>query len=117
MTRQAKAQADGRSIPEVVEKIPALRPGTSELVSYDATAATAVAFGSDVTVLRIVCTTDAWYNIAASPIATVGAGSHYIPANVVEYVAIKPGSDKIAFIKASGSSAGTACVGQCGDAD
>jgi len=114
MTTQARAKADGSPVPDMVEKIPALRPSTTEVVAYDAAAATTVAFGSDVTVLRIMSNTDCHYKLGSAPTATTSDVP--LPANVVEYVAIIPGVDKISFIKQAASSAGNAWVSQCGGA-
>lgn len=86
--------------------IPATTPGTVQVVSVGAAStATANPFAPITRVIRIVSTTDCHYVMGDSPVATT---SHsYLPAGVVEYLAVQKFT-KIAFIQSS--SGGTAYV-------
>lgn len=88
------------------------RLGISQAVSYDGSVATTNGVGSYTTEVRVVATTAAWIAIGTSPTAAADtADSHYLPANVPENFRITPGQ-KVAFIKATGGSAGVGCVSE-----
>lgn len=83
-----------------------LRDGTTQTVSVSGTSvATTNGFGTYARVVRVVSTTACYRKVGNSPTAT--SSDVYMPADLVEYVSVKPG-EKIAFIQVSGS--GTAFV-------
>lgn len=63
--------------------------GTSRVATVSGTAASVTAVGANIHDVRIVCTTNCWWNTAGT--ATAGAGSVYLPAGVVEYIHVAPG--------------------------
>jgi hypothetical protein len=75
--------------------------GTSQVLAV-ATASAAItnAFGAYTHDIRVVSGTNCWITFAASPTATAGAGSIYLPAGVVEYFHVTPGQ-KLAAIRDS----------------
>ena len=81
-------------------------PGAVQIVSV-ATASAAITnpVGAQTMVVRIVSTTACHYRFAKVPVAVTT--DSLLPANVVEYLSIKPG-EKVAFIRISGD--GTASV-------
>lgn len=75
--------------------------GTSQNATVGA-ASTAVTngFAAGIHDVRVVCTTNCWITFGASPTATTGAGSMYLPAGLVEYFHVSPGQ-KVAVIQDS----------------
>lgn len=63
--------------------------GTSRVATVSGTAASVTAVSANIHDVRIVSTTNCWYNSTGT--ATAGAGSVYLPAGVVEYVHVSPG--------------------------
>lgn len=62
--------------------------------------------------VRIVSPTNSWIAIGGAPVAAADtANSHYLPANVPLIARITPGQ-KVAFIKATGGTAGVGCVSE-----
>lgn len=79
--------------------VQALRPGTTQKVSFTAAAAaTATAVPADNAVARIVATQNCHYKIDPSTAAV--ATDCFLPAGMVEYVRVNQG-DKISFIRDS----------------
>jgi hypothetical protein len=73
------------------------RPKTTQTVSYTGTSAASTnPFGAGITVVRVICTTDAHIVFAGTPVATTGAP--LIPAFTPEYFSVSPG-EKIAAIQ------------------
>lgn len=64
--------------------------GTSRVVTVAAGAASATAVTANIFDVRIVSTTNCWFNTTGT--ATAGAGSIYLPAGVVEYLHVNPGT-------------------------
>ena len=81
---------------------PVIYPDTanSQSVTISGTsAASAVIHATEDRVVRIVSQTACWYSIGTAPTAVADtAGSTYLPADAVEYIAITAG-DKIAAIQ------------------
>lgn len=73
------------------------------IVSYDASVASAAVIPKGE--YRVVATTACWITEAASPTATVGAGSIFLPANTPMFIQFG-GATKIAAIKHTGGTAG-----------
>lgn len=88
--------------------IQCLELGTVQTVSVSGTsAATSNAFGTNTTVIRVVCTSDCHIVIAGTPTATT---SHsLLPANVVEYFRIN-GEETLKLAAIQVSEAGTLTV-------
>lgn len=79
----------------------AYRPGTNQKIAYTATAAASAAFGTETFILRIVCTSNAWYAIGQAPVATTSSGGGtYLPLGIIEYIRVAPG-EKISFVQDS----------------
>ena len=85
--------------------IQALRSGTTQKISVGASSTASSAFAAKTRAIRIVSTTGGHYAIGLNPTATTD--DPYLPADVVEFVAVN-GSDRIALIQAASS--GTAWV-------
>ena len=79
------------------------RPLTTQIASYDGSVAVSNAFGAQVNVVRLIATTACHVVFAASPTATTN--DMYLAAGREEYFTVT-GGQKVAAIKASGSSAG-----------
>lgn len=76
-------------------------PVRSQTVAVGASSAAVTnAFGTGIFVLRIASTAALHYAVGASPTAT--SSDAYLPANTVEYIAVRPGQ-KIAVIQDSSS--------------
>ena len=73
------------------------------IVSYDASVASAAVIPEGE--YRVCATTACWVTEAASPTATVGAGSFYLPANTPIMMQFG-GTTKVAAIKHTGGTAG-----------
>lgn len=71
-----------------------------------ASAASAVFDASNDRVVEMCADTDTWYTVGASPTASIGAGSQFLPAGTVRYVYVGAGN-AIAVIQAS-------AAGHCG---
>lgn len=82
--------------------------GVSDVVAYTTTSVQSVAVPSNITEIRVVCTSNAWINIGVNPTATAGDNSLYMPAGLVEYFHVSPGQ-LVAVIQ--DSAAGNLCVG------
>lgn len=99
MARETKlgpsARVTSRSFDYAAESAP--------VISYDASVASAAVIPKGT--YRVVATTACWWTEAASPTATVGAGSAYLAAGVPEYIQFK-GDTKVAAIKHTGGTAG-----------
>lgn len=79
----------------------AYRPSTNQKIAYTATHAESAAFGTESYIIRIVCTSNAWYAIGSAPVAaTSSGGGTYLPLGVIEYIRIAPG-EKISFVQDS----------------
>lgn len=87
--------------------VPALAFGTTLVRAFTGTSAQTAAIADEVYVVRLVATADVFVAIGADPTATTS--SAYLPAGVVEYVAVRPGQ-KVAALQAS--AAGTLYVTQ-----
>lgn len=75
--------------------------GTSQNVTVSGTSAAVTnAFAATTGDIRVVSTTNCWIAIGASPTATTGAGSSYLPAGAIEYFHVT-GGQKIAAIQDS----------------
>lgn len=82
------------------EQFPAIFPGTTQKVAYTGTAAASAVFGAGVSIVRVVCTTDACIKFAASPTATTS--DIFMPANHVEYFGVpEDGTYKVSAIQIS----------------
>jgi hypothetical protein len=89
-------------------KLPLTKMGTSQDVSFDASAQSS-ATAATTTVVRLCATQDCRYLIGSNPTAL--SSSVLLPAGVVEYVEIT-GGHKVAAIKAT-SATGTLNVVEC----
>lgn len=89
--------------------MPVVKFGASQAVSYDASVQS-TAVSANVSVIRVVSTTDCHVLIGTNPTATTT--SAFLPSGVVEYIGIK-GGEKIAAIKQSGGTAGQLFVTEC----
>ncbi len=78
-------------------------PLTTQLSSYDGSVAVTNAFGAQVRVVRLIATTNCHVVFAGTPAATTN--DMYLAAGREEYFTVHPGQ-KVAAIKATGSSAG-----------
>jgi hypothetical protein len=78
--------------------VPALGLGATLVVAFTGTSAQSAAVDENTLVVRLVATADCFVAIGASPTATTS--SAYLPAGVVEYLAIRPGH-KVAALQAS----------------
>ena len=65
--------------------------GVSDVVAYTTTSVQSVAVPAHIQEIRVVCTSNAWINIAVTPTATAGDNSLYMPAGLVEYYHVSPG--------------------------
>ena len=87
--------------------IQGIRPGRVQVVAVGAAAAaTSLAVSDDVTIVRIVSTTNCHY-IVTNAAAAATANDSYLHAGVVEFLSVGKG-DKISFIQDTAS--GTAYV-------
>ena len=75
--------------------MPVITPGTSVLVSFDASVQSAALTA---TVIRLCATTDCHVAIAANPTAVADGTCMFLPANSAEYIRITSGQ-KVAAIK------------------
>lgn len=64
--------------------------GVSRVATTSGTAASVAAISANIFDVRIICGANCWYNTAS--VATAGAGSIYLPASVVEYIHVNPGT-------------------------
>jgi len=88
------------------------RLSISQVVSYDASVATTNGISANIYEIRVVAPTASWIAIGTTPVAVADtANSHYLPANVPQIFRVSPGQ-KVAFIKATGSTAGVGCVSE-----
>ncbi len=85
--------------------IQALQSGITQRVSVGGASVASSAFAAKTRAVRIVSTTACHYCVGEAPEATTDHA--YLPAEVVEFVAVN-GGDKIAFVQAA--SAGTAWI-------
>ena len=85
--------------------IQALQSGVTQRISIGGASAASSAFAAKTRAVRIVSTTACHYVVGSDPTATTD--DTYLPAEVVEFVAVG-GGQKIAFIQAA--SAGTAWI-------
>lgn len=77
--------------------------GTTQNVAIGASSAPITnGFAATTSDIRVVATSNCWISIGAAPTATNGAGSTYLPANVVEYFHVT-GGQKVAVIQDSAS--------------
>lgn len=74
-------------------------PGTSQVVAFDASAQSA-ALGTNTSVVRLLCTQDCFVLIGQNPTALTNGTCMFLPAGIVEHVAVGGGL-KIAAIKSS----------------
>lgn len=79
------------------------KPLTTQIASYDGSVAVSNAFGAQVNVVRLIATTACHVVFAGTP--TASTNDMYLAAGREEYFTVNPGQ-KVAAIKASGSSAG-----------
>jgi hypothetical protein len=89
-------------------KLPVAKQGTSQDVTFDASAQSA-ALAATTTLVRLCATQDCRYLIGSNPTAL--STSVLLPAGVVEYVEVT-GGYKVAAIK-SGAAAGKLNVVEC----
>lgn len=82
--------------------------GTSDVVPYTTSSVQSVVVPANCWEVRIVCTSNAWINIGANPVAAASDNSLYMPAGLVEYYHVTPGQ-KVAVIQ--DSTGGNLCVG------
>jgi hypothetical protein len=94
-----------------VEKNTSNRLGSNQVIAYDGNVTTSTAFTGQTQQARIVASTLSHYKIVVSGSAA-STSDPMIPANWVEYVNVRPG-EYVAFIKASGGTAGVATVTEC----
>ena len=80
--------------------IQALKPGVNQHVAYNGTAGTSNAVNSNTRVIRVVCTSDAFVKVAASPTAV--NTDTFMPAGIPEYFRCA-GNDKVSAIQNSAS--------------
>lgn len=79
----------------------ALKVVTNQVVAFTATSAAMTnAVGAGVTVVRLVATSACHINVGVTPTATTS--NMYLPANVVQYLAISPGLKVAAIQNAAG---------------
>jgi hypothetical protein len=90
-------------------KQPASRPGATQTIAYDSSAAATNAFGTETYQLRLASDSACCYQIGDGA-QTATTASPYLPANVVEYVIVTPGQH-IAAIKAATNGLVTATAG------
>ncbi|MEK9909121.1 MAG: hypothetical protein VW498_02035 [Candidatus Thalassarchaeaceae archaeon] len=77
--------------------IPALKPSTVQTVSIGASStATTSAVGSTTRIVRVVADVACYIQVASSP--TASTSTTYLPANVIEYLRVKEGTDKVAVM-------------------
>lgn len=90
--------------------LPTVYLGPTMIVSVTDPAAASDAMSGTMSFIRIVCTVACHIKIGDNPTAT--ASDAYLPAGVIEYIAIRPGQ-KVSFLKATGESDGTGYVTTC----
>ena len=91
-------------------KAQAVRPDITQTVTVaGASAATTNPVSIRTEIIRIVSTTDCYVEIGSAPVAT--AADWYLPAYLVEYFRVEPGSDKVAVLQVSAG--GTLFVTEC----
>jgi hypothetical protein len=79
-------------------KAQAVRPSLTQTVTISGvSAATTNAVSVRTELIRIISTTDCYVQIGSAPVAT--SADWYLPAFVVEYFRVEPGSDKVAAIQ------------------
>jgi hypothetical protein len=85
------------------------RNSTTQAVAYTGTAAASTnAFGTQTSCIRIVSNSACHYVIAGTPVAATT--DPFLPANWVEYIAVRPG-EKISAIQAATNGLVTATAG------
>lgn len=77
--------------------------GTSRVATLGAAAVTTTAVTAHIHDVRIVSGGNCWFNTTGT--ATAGAGSVYLPAGVVEYLHVSPGT--VFSVIQDGSATGT----------
>lgn len=76
--------------------------GSPQFLTVGATSVQSSTVGANTSRVLLTATTGCYVAIGASPTATVGAGSIYVPPNIVMYpIVVTPGVSKIAVIQAS----------------
>ncbi len=78
--------------------IPAIFPGTMSKVTVTSTSAQSVALGASTGLVRIAVSTDCFVAFGANPTAV--ATDMFMPAGLVEYFAVDPGT-KVAFLRST----------------
>ena len=79
----------------------ALKAVTNQVVAFTASSAAMTnAVGSGITIVRIVATSACHIAVGVTPVATTS--NMYLPANVVQYLAISPGLKVAAIQNAAG---------------
>lgn len=82
-------------------RIQALKPYSTEKVSYTGTNAQSSTFTDQIYIIRVASTTDCFIAIGTNPDATSG-DNLYLPAGSVEYfVVCKDGTDKLGVAQVS----------------
>jgi hypothetical protein len=83
-------------------KFQAILPGTTTKTAYTGTAAASAAVGAGVSIVRVVCTTNACIAFGTAPTATTS--DIYMAAGVPEYFAIPEGSSyKVSAVRIADS--------------
>jgi hypothetical protein len=90
-------------------KQPSSRPGATQTIAFDASAAITNAFGPETYQLRLVADSACCYRIGDGAQAATVADT-FLPANVIEYVIVSPGQ-RISAIKAATNGLVTATAG------
>lgn len=73
-------------------------PVTVQTVAYTGTAAASAAIGAQITVVRLVATTDCWVYFTAAGTAATNANGVFLPAMAVEYFRV-PTSTKMSAVR------------------
>jgi hypothetical protein len=90
-------------------KHPSSRPGATQTIAFDASAAIANSFGSETYQLRLVANAACCYRIGDGA-QTATVADVFLPANVIDYAIVSPGQS-IAAIKAASNGLVTATAG------
>lgn len=75
----------------------AIRPGTSQSLSFNGVSAQSNAVGIHTSIVRLFATQDCFIRVGENPTA-VGGTSMFVPAGIIDFIGVLPG-DKIAAIR------------------
>ena len=73
-------------------------PVTVQTVAYTGTAAASAAIGAQITVVRVISTTDCWLFFTAAGTAATNANGIFLPGMSVEYFRV-PTSTKVSAVR------------------